>query len=73
MTTKVINWDGRHIPSELKGLPPGRYVIEPADEAPELTPEEEAGLRLGLDQLEAGEGKTLEEVLKELRRRTSHQ
>ena len=29
MESKVIQWDGTHIPEELRDLPPGRYAIEP--------------------------------------------
>lgn len=25
----VINWNGQHLPEELRALPPGRYVVRP--------------------------------------------
>lgn len=71
----VMEWDANRIPEELRGLlpeqlrdlPAGVYVIEPVDEDGELTPEEEAGLELALDQLEAGDVISAEEVCRELR------
>ncbi len=45
---KVIDWDGRHIPQALRDLPPGRYAVEPLDDLPPLTEEEDAGLRAAL-------------------------
>ena len=29
---KVVKWDGRRVPSELRKLPPGRYVVVPVDD-----------------------------------------
>jgi hypothetical protein len=58
---KVINWNGRDLPDEvrqmlpegLRDLPPGRYVVEPVG-APDLTPEEEDGLIQALSDDDAG-------------------
>jgi hypothetical protein len=63
----VIVWDGRHIPEALRDLPPGRYAVEPVDELPPLTQEEDAGLRAALDQLDAGHGIPLVDVVREIR------
>ena len=49
------------MPDELRRLPPGRYLVEAAPDA--LTPEEEAGIMAGLDELDAGGGIELEDLL----------
>lgn len=49
----IVNWDGKNLPEELRDLPPGKYTIAPAD-APDLTPEEEEGLRVALRSADAG-------------------
>jgi hypothetical protein len=65
----VIQWDGEHVPEALKGAPPGRYVLQAlAGEAP-LTDEEDLGLRRALDQLDAGQGRSLADVVREIRGR----
>lgn len=71
MRPTIIEWDGEHVPEELRQLPPGRYLIGPAHEIwdDELTPEEDAGIRLALDQVEAGDVLPYEEVMRELRAR----
>jgi hypothetical protein len=43
MKPKVIEWDGSHVPKELQKLPPGKYAIEPMDQAQPLSEEEEKG------------------------------
>jgi hypothetical protein len=63
----IIEWDGTQVPEELKQLPPGRYVIEYVEELDELTPEEDAGIRAALDDLEAGHEIPYEEAMRELR------
>lgn len=50
----VLNWNGKDLPSELRKLMPGRYVVAAVD-VPELTAEEEDGIRLGLAQIDRGE------------------
>jgi hypothetical protein len=60
--SRVVNWDGKNVPDEMRSLPPGRYVVEPLDEALSLTPDEEEGIRQAMVSLEAGEGRSLEEV-----------
>lgn len=67
MTPNVIDWDGTHIPEALRELPPGRYAVEPIDALPSLTPEEDTGILLGLDQLDAGRGIPLADVVREIR------
>ena len=47
---RILTWNGKDVPSELRDLPAGRYVIEAVeDEAPALTPEEEAGIEAALE------------------------
>jgi hypothetical protein len=54
-TARVIAWNGRDIPSELRELPAGRYVIEALeDEAPALSPNEEAGIEAALESYRQG-------------------
>ncbi len=67
MGPKVFEWDGSHIPEELKRLPPGRYAIESVDQVATLTEEEEAGILAGLNELDAGRGIPLADVVREIR------
>jgi hypothetical protein len=54
-TAKVVTWNGKDIPAELRELPAGRYVVEPIDqEAPPLTPDEEAGVEAALESYRQG-------------------
>jgi hypothetical protein len=64
---KVIEWDGSHVPAELKNLPPGRYAIEPIDQLSPLTEEDESGIVEGINELDAGRGIPLADVLREIR------
>jgi hypothetical protein len=57
-----MDWDGEHVPEEMRSLPPGRYLVQPLDEAVALTPEEEEGIRGALASVEAGRGRSLEAV-----------
>jgi hypothetical protein len=52
----VLNWNGKDLPHELRSLPEGRYVLEPVDAAPALSPDEEAGLEAALRSLRQGRG-----------------
>ena len=53
--TRVVTWNGKDIPPELLELPAGRYVVEPVEEeAPVLTPEEEAGIETALESYRQG-------------------
>ena len=46
---RLVNWNGKDLPPELRELPAGRYVVEPVDEeAPVLSPDEEAGIEAAL-------------------------
>ena len=64
----VLNWNGEDLPDEvrqrmpvaLRGLPPGRYVLEPVDEAPVLTDEEEAGIHAAIESIRQGKGVSME-------------
>ena len=70
MRPVMIEWDGTNLPKELCRLPPGRYLIGPAYELwdeDELTPEEDAGIQMALDQIEAGEGIPYEEAMRQLK------
>ena len=54
-TAKVVTWNGKDVPAELRDLPAGRYVVEPVDdEAPALTPDEEAGIEAALESYRQG-------------------
>lgn len=54
-TAKVVTWNGKDIPAELRELPAGRYVVEPVeDEAPALSPDEEAGIEAALESYRQG-------------------
>jgi hypothetical protein len=64
----VLNWNGEALPDEvrelmpeeLQHLPPGRYVLEPIDEVPELTDEQEVGIQAALEPVRQGKGVSLE-------------
>ena len=52
---RVLTWNGKDVPAELRDLPAGRYVVEPMDEeAPALSPEEEAGIEAALESYRLG-------------------
>lgn len=58
----VLTWNGKDLPEELRELPAGRYVVEAVDELPVLTEEEDRGLRQALASLQAGKGRSVEQV-----------
>ncbi len=60
--SRVLKWNGKDLPDELRSLPAGRYVVEPVDDAPVLTPEEEQGLVEALQAIDRGEGESAKEV-----------
>jgi hypothetical protein len=66
----VVDWNGKDLPDELKELPAGRYVVEPVDDAPLLTEEEDEGLREAMRSLARGEGMPGELVRRRLETRT---
>ena len=54
-TARVVTWNGKDVPDELRELPAGRYVVEAIDdEAPLLSPEEEAGIEAALESYRQG-------------------
>ena len=71
MGKPVIKWDGKHLPKELKSLPPGRYSLEVVQDAASLTKEERRGILKALRELDAGEGRSLSEVISEIRGRAA--
>jgi hypothetical protein len=51
----VMTWNGKDVPLELRDLPAGRYIVEVVqDEAPALSPEEEAGIEAALESYRQG-------------------
>ncbi len=58
----VLNWNGEELPTELRALPKGRYVLQPVDELQSLTPEENAGLIQALESLRQGKSADAETV-----------
>lgn len=65
---RVLHWNGKDIPEELRELPAGAYVVEAVDGAPALTPDEDRGLADALAALRAGEGRTIDQVRTSARR-----
>ena len=54
-TARVVTWNGRDVPAELRELPAGRYVVEAIDDdAPALSPDEEAGIEVALESYRQG-------------------
>lgn len=52
---RVVTWNGKDVPPELRELPAGRYVVEAVeDDAPILSAEEEAGLEAALESYRQG-------------------
>lgn len=41
---RVLHWNGKDIPEELRELSAGTYVVQAVDQAPSLSPDEEQGL-----------------------------
>jgi hypothetical protein len=66
---RVVTWNGRNIPSELRSLPPGKYAVESIDRLPVLTEKEEAGLEAAITSLKSGRGIPAADVHSELRSR----
>lgn len=59
---RILHWNGTDLPAELRDLPSGSYVVEPVDAGPALTREEEDGLRQAMASLDAGKGRSMEQV-----------
>jgi len=52
---RVVTWNGKDFPPELRELPARRYVVEAVDdEAPALSPAEEAGIEAALESYRQG-------------------
>jgi hypothetical protein len=64
---RILEWNGRDVPEELRSLPAGRYVVDPVDEIPQLTDEDEQGLVAALDAVRRGEVFTVEEARRKVR------
>lgn len=60
--SRVLTWNGKDLPTELRELPAGRYVVEAVDDIPALTEEEDEGLRQALASLRAGKGRSVRQV-----------
>lgn len=53
---RVIEWNGRDVPAEMRDVPPGRYRLVAVDEDEELglTPQLEAKIEQGIADIRAG-------------------
>lgn len=69
MHATVIDWDGARLPDEMRGLPPRRYLLAPLNDDDALTSEEDVAVRLGLDEMAAGEVVPLDDVIQEIHER----
>ena len=53
--TRIVSWNGKDVPAELRELPAGRYLVEAVeDEAPHLSSDEEAGIEAALESYRQG-------------------
>jgi hypothetical protein len=59
---RLLHWNGKDIPEELRELPAGTYVVEAVDSAPSLTTDEDQGLAEALASLRSGQERTPEQV-----------
>jgi hypothetical protein len=66
----IIDWNGRDLPADLRNLPAGKYVLQPVDDLPSLSDEEERGLATALDSLQRGAGLPHEQVRASVLKRT---
>jgi hypothetical protein len=69
-SSRVLTWNGKDLPAELRELPAGRYLLEAVDEVPPLTEEEDEGLRQALASLRAGKGRSAAQVRQRVASRT---
>jgi hypothetical protein len=60
--SRVLTWNGKDLPAELRELPAGRYIVEAIEDIPALTEEEDEGLRQALASLRSGKGRSLAQV-----------
>lgn len=73
MRATLIDWDGTHVPEDLRKLPPGRYLVSDPYRDDEITEEEEAGVLLAIEEMEAGHVIPLEDVIREIRARAGRE
>jgi hypothetical protein len=53
--TRIVSWNGKDVPAELRELPAGRYLVEAVEEAaPDLSSDEEAGIEAALESYRQG-------------------
>jgi hypothetical protein len=53
--SRIVSWNGKDVPPELRELPAGRYLVEAVeDDAPRLTSDEEAGIDAALESYRQG-------------------
>jgi hypothetical protein len=53
--SRIVSWNGKDVPAELRELPAGRYLVEAVeDDAPRLTSDEEAGIDAALESYRQG-------------------
>ena len=53
--TRIVSWNGKDVPAELRELPAGRYLVEPIeDRAPLLSSDDEAGIEAALESYRQG-------------------
>ena len=53
--TRIVSWNGKDVPAELRELPAGRYLVEAVeDEAPRLSSDDEAGIEAALESYRQG-------------------
>ncbi len=54
-SARVVVWNGKDLPPELRELPAGRYLVEAVEvEAPTLSPDQDAGIEAALDSYRQG-------------------
>ena len=52
---RIVTWNGKDLPAEMRELPAGRYVVESVDlEAPPLSLDEDAGIEAALESYRQG-------------------
>jgi hypothetical protein len=52
---RVLHWNGKDVPAELRELPAGRYAVEPLDEEMlPLSSDEDAGIEAALESYRQG-------------------
>jgi hypothetical protein len=53
--SRIVSWNGKDVPAELRELPAGRYLVEAVeDDAPRLASDEEAGIDAALQSYDQG-------------------